>query len=177
MKSFSFLLFLALAMVLPRASGLALTPNEVGLRFGKEFDEPLQVRTGEIFVLTSPFYEKPFEPTYGTISLNGAGALALLRADKDWSAAVRLGPSLNWSEPLRLPLTLRADISPTILSQKSLAGRQIGGLFHLTSGFQVDLKISSNYSVHYRIQHTSNAGTRSPNPGLDLHFIGFSRKL
>lgn len=177
MKKFLISLSLSPFFWLVSSPALGFSPDQIGFRFGQELREPISVRTGELFFHTTPFYETSFSPNFGELTLNAIGAVGVLRAEGDWSTIARLGPGLNWSRPLQLPVILRVDVSPTLMSQESLAGRKIGGIFHFTSGFQIDLEISEKYALHYRAQHTSNAGLRRPNPGLDLHFVGFSRKL
>ncbi|MCC5790545.1 MAG: acyloxyacyl hydrolase [Opitutales bacterium] len=171
------LLVLCGAILWTASTASAFSPDQLGFRLGAEADEPIRVRSAEVFLLTEPFYEQSFDPPYGQLSLDAAAVVGVLRAEGDWSIMARLGPGVNWIEPFHFPVVLRLDVSPTLMSQESLAGRKIGGIFHFTSGFQIDWKISEKKSLHYRIQHTSNAGFRRPNPGLDLHFIGYSRKL
>ncbi|MCH8475931.1 MAG: acyloxyacyl hydrolase [Opitutales bacterium] len=177
MKLRSNLLLLCGAVLLSASPVHAFSLDHLGFRFGSEVGEPIRVRSAEAYLLSEPFYEKSFDPLYGELSLNAVAAVGVLRAEGDWSTMARLGPGVNWEDPFTLPLVLRLDVSPTLMSQESLAGRKIGGIFHFTSAFQIDLKMSERNSLHYRIQHTSNAGLRRPNPGLDLHFIGFSRKI
>ena len=84
-----------------------------------------------------------------------------------------LGPSLllgykSW------PLFLDVGISPTVLSRQQFGDRFFGSPFQLTSHGGLRWDIGRHWSLGYRFQHMSNAGTASPNPGLNMHSFGLS---
>lgn len=88
---------------------------------------------------------------------------------------VSLGPV--WRVPLRdNSLFLEFGLSPTLLGGSSFGGRDLGGKFHFTSSASIGATIgrSETVSVSLRIQHTSNGGLSSTNPGLDMVGLNFT---
>ena len=63
--------------------------------------------------------------------------------------------------------------SPTLLSGTQIGDRDLGGHLHFTSSLAYGLRFGpvDAYSLRLRVQHTSNGGLNSDNPGLDL--VGF----
>ncbi len=85
-------------------------------------------------------------------------------------------------EPVwRLPINSRSlfvelSISPTLIGGSSFNGRDLGGNFHFTSAAAVGktFGLRDAFSLSLRIQHTSNAGLSSINPGMDTVGLNFS---
>lgn len=65
-------------------------------------------------------------------------------------------------------LVIGAGIGPTWMSDTVLGTRDYGGPWQFTSHLVVQLRLSDALRFGYRIQHTSNAGLSSPNPGVDI---------
>ena len=88
---------------------------------------------------------------------------------------VSLGPV--WRLPLRDDsLFLEFGLSPTLLGGSSFGGRDLGGNFHFTSSASIGATLGrfDNVSVSLRVQHTSNGGLSSTNPGLDMVGLNFT---
>ena len=82
-------------------------------------------------------------------------------------AFVSFGPV--WRLPLgRSSAFLDLGISPTLLDGSSVNGRDLGGKFHFTSSIALGMAVSNSLSMALRLQHTSNGGLSSTNPGLDM---------
>lgn len=66
--------------------------------------------------------------------------------------------------------------SPTYLSQSTFNGRDAGGNIHFTSSLSIGLKLGRNQSgsISLRVQHMSNGGLSSTNPGMDIIGLEFS---
>ena len=80
-----------------------------------------------------------------------------------------------WRLPLgRSDAFIDVGLSPTLLDGSSLNGRDLGGSFHFTSSIAFGMTVGQReaVSVALRLQHTSNGGLRSTNPGLDM--LGFN---
>lgn len=62
-----------------------------------------------------------------------------------------------------------------MLSDDDIGERKLGSNFQLASHIGLGLGFGERgrYEVAYRFQHLSNAGTNSPNNGLDLHLLRF----
>lgn len=85
------------------------------------------------------------------------------------SPFVSLGPV--WQLPLRHPaLFIEFGVSPTLLAETSLGGTDLGGVFHFTSSATLGATFGRGRSnrIALRIQHTSNGGLNSTNPGMDM---------
>ncbi|MDJ0929118.1 MAG: acyloxyacyl hydrolase [Gammaproteobacteria bacterium] len=61
-------------------------------------------------------------------------------------------------------------ISPTLLAGSVFEGRDLGGNFHFTSTATLGRYLGSTRRLQLavRVQHISNGGLRSTNPGMDL---------
>lgn len=61
-------------------------------------------------------------------------------------------------------------IAPTVLTGSSFDGRDLGGNVHFTSSAAVGLRLgeSGDGRIALRLQHVSNAGLSSTNPGMDM---------
>lgn len=80
---------------------------------------------------------------------------------------------------LRLPLDserlfVHVGVSPTLITGSVLNGRDLGGNFHFASSAEIGATFGPRqaFAAALRIQHTSNGGLSSTNPGLDM--IGLS---
>lgn len=68
-----------------------------------------------------------------------------------------------------------ASVSPTLIGGERFRGEKLGGHVHFTSAVSIGWEFESGSSIAFRLQHTSNAGLRRTNPGLDM--IGLSFQL
>lgn len=88
---------------------------------------------------------------------------------------VSLGPV--WRLPLsRRGTFLELGFSPTFFAGSTFHNRDIGGNFHFTSSaaISVSLGINDDSAISLRVQHTSNGGLNSTNPGMDMVGINFT---
>ena len=71
----------------------------------------------------------------------------------------------GWLQPF-----VMLGFAPTVLSDAALGERVIGGEFHFTSAVMAGVMVlrPGRVRLAYRLQHTSNGGTQSENPGVDL---------
>lgn len=94
---------------------------------------------------------------------------------------VSLGPS--WQHQFTSPngrmWFLDHGLHPTLISRTNFDGTRIGGSFHFTSHFGVGTYLGRDRqaSLAIRYQHTSNAGLRSRNPGIDMVAVVFQRNF
>lgn len=65
---------------------------------------------------------------------------------------------------------VQLGFSPTLISGSYLSGRDLGGNLHFTSSLTAGATFGAtdNVSIALRIQHISNGGLSSDNPGLDM---------
>ncbi len=87
---------------------------------------------------------------------------------------VSLGPV--WQLPIRnRSMFFEWGISPTYIGGSSFNQRDMGGNFHFTSFAAVGARFGKRnaLSLSLRVQHTSNGGLSSTNPGMDMIGITF----
>lgn len=67
-------------------------------------------------------------------------------------------------------------ISPTLLGGSSINGSDLGGSFHFTSSAAIGTTFGASgaRALALRIQHTSNGGLASHNPGMDMVGVNLS---
>ncbi len=102
-------------------------------------------------------------------------SIGSLSTSDDSEAFVSVGPV--WRVPLwRRDVFVDLGFSPTLFSGSIFNGRDLGGNFHFTSSISIGktFGISDNGSIALRLQHTSNGGLDSANPGIDMLGINFS---
>jgi len=90
-------------------------------------------------------------------------------------AFISLGPVWRvpaWNETVFLDF----GFSPTLLSGSSFNGRNLGGRFHFTSSLSIGANLGRDRanSIALRVQHTSNGGLDTTNPGLDIVALEFA---
>lgn len=102
-------------------------------------------------------------------------AIGALSSENGNQPFVSLGPV--W----RLPLTQQATFiefgfSPTLISESTIGGRDLGGNFHFTSSiaFGATFGRRQQIALSIRAQHTSNGGLDDTNPGLDMFGINIA---
>ena len=105
-------------------------------------------------------------------------AVGAISTSQETRAFVSLGPV--WRLPInhRLPY-VELGFSPTLLTGSSLNNRDLGGNFHFTSSISIGATFGTrqNISLALRVQHTSNGGLGSTNPGLDMIGLNFAFNL
>ncbi len=82
---------------------------------------------------------------------------------------VSLGPV--WHLPIaNRSMFFELGISPTFIGGSSFKQRDMGGNFHFTSFAAVGASFGNRdaLSLSFRVQHTSNGGLSSTNPGMDM---------
>lgn len=96
------------------------------------------------------------------------------------SSAGRQRPFFSVGPVWRFPIAsgrqyLDFGFSPTALSGTRIDDRDLGGHLHFTSSVAFGMRFGpvDAYSLRLRVQHTSNGGLNSNNPGLDLIGLDF----
>lgn len=101
-------------------------------------------------------------------------AIGSISTTQEGEAFISLGPVWRlqpWSENVFLDF----GFSPTILSGSTFNGRDAGGNLHFTTSMSIGLRLGSSKasSISLRMQHISNGGLKSTNPGLDMLGLEF----
>jgi hypothetical protein len=102
-------------------------------------------------------------------------AVGLLSSPAQSRPFVSLGPVWQLQTPTQA-LFLEFGFSTTLLAGSTLAGRDLGGNLHFTSSVAVGVRFGAarEHALALRVQHTSNGGLNSTNPGLDAVALNFS---
>ncbi|MCI0518592.1 MAG: acyloxyacyl hydrolase [Woeseiaceae bacterium] len=102
-------------------------------------------------------------------------AIGAIASSADTRAFVSLGPVWRW------PIgegSWHAELgfSPTLIGGSAFGDRDLGGVLHFTSSASVGATFGrrQSASLSLRIQHTSNGGLDSTNPGLDMIGLDFA---
>lgn len=105
-------------------------------------------------------------------------AVGALHSSDHTRAFVSLGPVWHW--PIRSSRTfLELGFSPTLLGGSTFNGRDLGGNFHFTSSATVGAHFGNEgrSTLALRVQHISNGGLHSTNPGMDSVGLSFSHEF
>ena len=86
------------------------------------------------------------------------------------------GPSLVLSLG-DFPVSMVGGASPNIISRHEFGRTDLGTYFQFTSHIGFNWDIGSHVQFGYRIQHMSNAGISSHNPGLNMHMFALSYRF
>ena len=155
---------LPLALQAPDARAAGLQPDSY--RVGKvvaKFDDTWQFAAG--FKLRRPrrLLAQYWDLTLGVITSPGESR-----------PFISLAPV--WQTPVFGDnISIKFSFGPTLLAGSTFSGRDMGGNFHFTSAAAVEGAFGArrSFTLALRIQHTSNGGLNSTNPGMDIVGISF----
>ncbi len=143
-------------------SSAALANDDLRSRFLKEVGGESDISLAALAVRSDPLsrfgHPKP------------EVAVGVLHENNDRSGFVSYG--LVWQLPgyTRFGVFLgEFSFAPTLLTGAEFDNKDLGGLFHFTSGLALRWKPAqgSSLSLGLRLQHISNGGLGSTNPGMD----------
>lgn len=105
----------------------------------------------------------------------GIGAIS---NDEDTRAFMSLGPVWRF-EPSHRSFYTELGFSPTLLGGSSFGESDMGGNVHFTSSVSAGRRFKSmdNSSLVLRVQHISNGGLNSENPGMDMIGLSFTNSF
>lgn len=150
---------------------LATEPERVfGLRGGVDFEgHEEDYLAAEVFVLGDFSWQQPLADD---LVLRPGWEISggYLGTDNDEGAFLTAG--LNFALVFfGDSLEFEIGIRPTWLSRHRYGDDDLGGSLQFTSHAGLGARWH-NLLIQYRVQHISNAGLSSPNPGLNLHLLG-----
>jgi hypothetical protein len=70
------------------------------------------------------------------------------------------------------PFEVRAGGGATLMSRYKYGDEDLGGAFQFTSYVGLEYRFLESFSAFARLQHMSNAGIYSENPGVNMAMIG-----
>jgi len=166
-------LYPALLLLLLAATASAQSDGffvrDIGGSFG--FDAQSQV-SFESYEISSTI-ASPWTWTLGEkrrLRLDFEVGIGVLHGEGNTGGFARVAPLLDLSKD-GFPVSLFATTGPILLTEDKYDDFDLGGYIHFASAGGLKWQLHHGWSVSYRIQHISNAGIASPNPGLDLHLF------
>jgi hypothetical protein len=94
----------------------------------------------------------------------------LIRASRTSAFIGSAGPGIyftGFKETTRIFM----GINPTYISKHQFGRDDLGGAIQFTSHIGIDFHVTRQWAIGYRLQHMSNAGLYSPNPGVNIHML------
>jgi hypothetical protein len=173
-SGFTALMFFLAASPLAAGDALQiLTPDKAGIRGGGSVNRKSEgFRQLELAV----GYHLPWQWTLAEkwrfeTGLDGSAGW-LTDGDED-AAIISTGPVVEFRR-VGVPLALAFGWSPTYISNYEFRKLNFGSEIQFTSHVGLNWNITRKVQGSYRIQHMSNGGFASPNPGLNMHILGIS---
>jgi hypothetical protein len=104
---------------------------------------------------------------FGTFLEGNAGALV---GGGDTGLVASLGGGFYF-DGFKDILEISFGLNPTYISEDTYGQEDFGGPIQFTSYININVTIKKHFSIGYRLQHMSNAGLYSANPGVNFHMI------
>ena len=106
---------------------------------------------------------------YSELSLN------LWSGDRDSTVGIAFSPVFvaSFCEVCTYTPYVELGVGVALISSTKIKERDMSSLFQFEDRIGVGIK-TPNLDVHFRYMHYSNAGTVSPNDGIDLFVLGFT---
>ena len=101
--------------------------------------------------------------------------LGVITAPGDSRPFISLAPV--WRAPLFSDnVAIKFSFDPTLIAGSTFDHRDMGGNLHFTSAVAIEgaFGVRRSITLGLRIQHTSNGGLSSTNPGMDIVGLSFS---
>jgi hypothetical protein len=105
--------------------------------------------------------------TFGTFLEGNAGALT---GGGDTGLVVSAGGGFYFDGFNDL-LEISFGLNPTYISEDQFGEEDFGGPIQFTSYINLNITFAKHFMIGYRLQHMSNAGLYSANPGVNLHMV------
>ena len=121
-----------------------------------------------------PWQWSPWEGVYATPRLTLE--LGQFETDLEDRLFGSFGPALRIdNDRWRIPAFVDLGFSPTVIDGSEYGDRNLGTSFNFTSHVALGMRFGRqrDHSVSIRLQHISNGGTNSTNPGVDMIGIDF----
>lgn len=155
------------------ASALSLGAPSIGMAYGIDIDG-LSTSSVQLAVSSDLIpLEAPVRKS--ALSLRLQARIAGVERKGDHSTVFAIGPELFFE--VRDWISISLSSLPSYMIDRSISGFNLGGHFHFTSTLEVDFELPQKWFLSCQMQHISNAGTRHPNPGLDMLLFGVGKRL
>ena len=149
--------------------------NTVGIRIGFDSDAKVSLTSYELYETSAPQWSWNLGEEM-TTGIGYEAAIGALAGEGEVSAYIHFGFTLEFAHDA-LPVTLVLATGPSLYSEDTFGDFDIGGNVQLTSSAGLSWQVCEGWAVEYRYQHTSNAGLKSHNPGLNMHAFALSHNF
>ena len=102
--------------------------------------------------------------------------VGVLRGDGESAFVGSAGPGISISglgDRIDIPM----GINLTVISKDNFGDDDFGGPIQFTSHIGLNLNLTRRIMIGYRLQHMSNAGLYSSNPGINIHMLGIGYRF
>ena len=147
-----------------------LSAGAMGFRAGisdHRDDEDYQQYEGFAIWALPWYWQLSTDWTMGTYLEMNAGVLT---GGGESAFVGSIGPGIHFTG-FGEHVVISMGINPTIISQHSFGDDNFGGPLQFTSHIGLNLNFFRHFTMGYRLQHMSNAGIYSSNPGVNIHMI------
>lgn len=149
--------------------------NTVGFRVGFDDDENVSLTSYELYETSDPQWSWDLGEKMST-GIGYEASIGALAGEGEVSAFAHFGFTLELAHD-SLPITLIGSTGPSLYSEDNFGDYNIGGHIQFSSSIGLNWQICDGWALDYRFQHTSNAGLKDDNPGLNMHVLGISHNF
>ena len=149
--------------------------NTVGIRVAFETDTKVSLTSYELYETSDPQWSWDLGEDM-TTGIGYEAAVGALAGEGEVAAYIHFGFALELAHDA-LPVALVLTTGPSLYSEDTFGGFDLGGNIQVTSSLGLNWQVCEEWAVEYRYQHTSNAGLKSHNPGLEMHAFALSHNF
>lgn len=145
-------------------------PDSVGFRLGVDAESDLDLRISELYLTLGPPWAWDMGNASETLLLFETAA-GMVDGEDSTALVLSVTPVVRLAFAA-VPMDVVASSGPAYYSEDHFGPLDIGGNFQFISRLGVDWRITGDWRIGYRYEHTSNAGLDDQNPGLNFHVLG-----
>jgi lipid A 3-O-deacylase len=146
--------------------------DTVGLRVAVETSTLVSLTSYELYGTSVPQWSWDLSEKFYA-GLGYEAAVGALAGEGDVAGYLHFGLNLELAYE-DLPVALVLQSGPSLYSEDSFGDFDIGGNIQFTSSIGLNWQLYEAWAVEYRYQHTSNAGIKDENPGVEMHAFALS---
>ncbi|WPJ95222.1 acyloxyacyl hydrolase [Coraliomargarita algicola] len=149
--------------------------SNAGLRIGVDTESQIDLVSYEAFATINTGWSWDLSDRI-RLDLDIESAIGGLSGEDKNAVYFRIAPvaEIHYGDS---PISVVLSSGPSLYSEDRYDLHDIGGHFQFTSSIGLNWQFDETWTVGYRFQHTSNADTDSPNPGLDMHTVSIAYKF
>jgi lipid A 3-O-deacylase len=149
--------------------------TEAGFRAGTDLEKEISLTSYEVFgTLSTPWDWELSDNIHLVLSVEIV--VGALTGEGETAGYARIAPTLELTFG-DFPVSAVLSSGPSVYSEDTFDRFDFGNNFLFTTGFGFDWQVNEDWTVGYRIQHSSNARLFvNQNPGIDMHTmsVGYS---